>query len=213
MHGRLHPACIASASTRGDPNPRARIGETSDPQPRERRQAACQHAMVADGRPRHGRGTWLAPLQGAGGDGDRRPVVLLRSTTGYLLRDLRFRARDPMRPVLRGAKASFPCIGMPGFSERVTGWGPWDPSVGYCIRVQGRNREPKSFLLGDQEAKRPLATRHALRKRWRPCALIRPLPSSVPSSPSCRPAKALGPPTSQRRAVGGRSGRCFPMSR
>ena len=57
-----------------------------------------------------------------------------------------------MRPVLRGAEASFPCIGMPGFSERVNGWGPWDPSLCHSIRSQGRNREPKNFLRADPGA-------------------------------------------------------------
>jgi len=46
--------------------------------------------------------------------GIRLPVVSLRSTTGYLLRNPRFRSRDPMWSVPRGAKVSLPCIGMPG---------------------------------------------------------------------------------------------------
>ena len=37
----------------------------------------------------------------------------------------------------------------PGFLERVNGWGPWDPSVGHPVCVQGRRREPKNFLRGD----------------------------------------------------------------
>ena len=42
------------ASGRMSSNPRVRTGEISDPQARGLRQAACQNAIMADGRPQHG---------------------------------------------------------------------------------------------------------------------------------------------------------------
>ena len=35
--------------------------------------------------------------------------------------------------------------------------GPWDPSVGHSIRVQGRSREPRNFSRGDSGPMKGLA--------------------------------------------------------
>ncbi len=160
------------------PNPRARRRESRDPQGGEWRQAACPHAVVADGHRGMGSGGLIRrhlrvhrtsaggfpacrrwsrsdattprgtrvnvnpgipagmPAPGAGpgwhpsmvrramGTGDRwhrfaPSPATCRETLG-------FEQVDPMRSVLRVAKASFPCMGMPGFfgeGERMRAFG------------------------------------------------------------------------------------------
>ena len=81
------------------------------------------------------------------GIGDRwhrfaQPPATCRETFG-------FEQGIPCGRSFEGPRRHSPAWGCPGWLERVNGWGPWDPSVGRSIRVQGRGREPKNFLRGD----------------------------------------------------------------
>ena len=116
---------------------------------------AKEKSRIPAGMPAPGAPPLLATLRVAGCHGDRFPVVSLRSTTGYTLRNLRFRERGPIRSVL-GGKDVIPLhwnarVFAEGARMGSLGWvcSPCSPGPKPDV-CRGRGRETKNFLRVDR---------------------------------------------------------------